>query len=43
MQVYVKLRLENVFDIMIHVEPRGDSASEAFGLSEDDMKGAEAV
>jgi divalent metal cation (Fe/Co/Zn/Cd) transporter len=35
----IKLRLENVFDIMIHVEPRGDNADETFGLSEDDMRG----
>ena len=35
----VKKRLENVFDIMIHIEPRGDCATESFGLSEDDMRG----
>jgi hypothetical protein len=31
------LRLENVFDIMVHVEPSGDTAAaenEAYGLSE---------
>jgi len=33
----IKLRLENVFDIMIHIEPRGDNAQEVFGLSEDEM------
>lgn len=31
----IKKRLENVFDIVIHVEPSGDDAVEAFGLSED--------
>jgi len=34
----IKKRLENVFDIMIHVEPRGDSADEAYGLSGDDIE-----
>ena len=38
----IKLRLENVFDIMIHVEPRGDNAVEAFGLSENEINGSEA-
>jgi len=33
----IKLRLENVFDIMIHVEPRGNDEVETFGLSEEDM------
>jgi divalent metal cation (Fe/Co/Zn/Cd) transporter len=35
----IKLRLENVFDIMIHIEPRGDDAVEPYGLSEDEMRG----
>jgi len=37
----IKLRVENVFDIMIHIEPIGDDSVEVFGLSEgdiDDMK-----
>lgn len=34
----IKQRLENVFDIMIHVEPLGGSDDEAFGLSEHEMK-----
>ena len=33
----IKKRLENIYDIMIHVEPSGDSAVEAFGLSEDEI------
>jgi cation diffusion facilitator family transporter len=33
----IKLRLDNVFDIMIHIEPYGDNAVEAYGLSEDEM------
>jgi len=33
----IKQSLENVYDIMIHIEPSGDNAFEAFGLSEDDM------
>ena len=33
----IKLRLENIFDIMIHIEPHGDNAAEAYGLSEDEM------
>jgi len=35
----IKQSLENVYDIMIHIEPRGDNAIEAFGLSEDDIGG----
>lgn len=35
----IKLRLEDVFDVMIHIEPRGDSSDETFGLSEDEMRG----
>jgi cation diffusion facilitator family transporter len=31
----IKQRIENVFDIMIHVEPRGNKAAEMYGLSED--------
>lgn len=30
----IKKRLENVMDIMIHVEPHGDDSIEGFGLSE---------
>ncbi|MDR2526204.1 MAG: cation diffusion facilitator family transporter [Oscillospiraceae bacterium] len=30
----IKRRLEDVFDIMVHVEPQGDAHSEPFGLSE---------
>ena len=34
----LRLRLENVYDIMIHIEPRGDDgANETYGLSEDAM------
>jgi len=33
----LKARLENVYDIMIHVEPSDDDSTEAFGLSEDDI------
>lgn len=33
----IKLRLENVFDITIHVEPCGENADEGFGLSENEM------
>ncbi|MCL2539397.1 MAG: cation diffusion facilitator family transporter [Oscillospiraceae bacterium] len=33
----IKLRLDNVFDIMIHIEPHGDDALETYGLSEDEM------
>ena len=33
----IKKRLENVYDIMIHVEPSGDATDEAFGLSEDEI------
>ena len=31
----IKKRLENVFDIVIHVEPLGDKTAEAYGLSEE--------
>ncbi|MDR1390595.1 MAG: cation diffusion facilitator family transporter [Treponema sp.] len=30
----VKNRIEGVFDIMVHVEPRGNTQSESYGLSE---------
>ena len=33
----IKLRLENVFDIMIHIEPRGNTEDEMYGLSENDI------
>jgi len=33
----IKLRLENVFDIVVHIEPCGNISEEAFGLSEEDM------
>jgi len=35
----IKSRLENVFDIMVHVEPRDDKTEESFGLSEDNLEG----
>ncbi|MDR1693443.1 MAG: cation diffusion facilitator family transporter [Oscillospiraceae bacterium] len=34
----IKLRLANVFDIMIHVEPQGDDTDERFGLDEEMMR-----
>jgi len=34
----IKRRLENVLDIMIHVEPLGDDSIEGFGLSENEIK-----
>jgi cation diffusion facilitator family transporter len=33
----IKGRLENVFDIMVHVEPRDDKTEESFGLSEENL------
>ena len=33
----IKQRLENVFDIVIHVEPCGDHSAEAYGLSEEEI------
>jgi len=35
----IKLRLENVFDIVIHIEPSSDNTIEIFGLSEEEMRG----
>ena len=35
----IKGRMENVFDIMVHVEPRGDKSEETYGLSENEMRG----
>ena len=35
----IKRNLENVYDIMIHIEPCGDNAVEVFGLSESEMGG----
>ena len=37
----IKLRLENVFDIMIHIEPSGNIEIETYGLSEDEMSDME--
>ena len=37
----IKMRLENVFDIMIHIEPQGDHEDEIYGLSENEMNGVE--
>lgn len=38
-EMEIKRRLENVFDIMIHVEPQGDTSVEMFGLSKNEMLG----
>lgn len=38
-ETQIKQRLEDVFDIMIHIEPRGDCTDEAYGLSESQMRG----
>lgn len=38
----IKRELENVYDIMIHIEPRGDTTAEAYGLSEEEMRGEDA-
>ncbi len=34
----IKKRLDNVFDIMIHIEPQGDDSDESFGLTESMMR-----
>ena len=36
-ELEIKERLENVYDIMIHLEPYGDDTDEAFGLSESEI------
>lgn len=33
----IKKRLNDVFDIVIHIEPNGDDGDEAYGLSENEM------
>jgi len=33
----IRKRLENVYDVMIHIEPRGDDIDEGYGLSEDEI------
>jgi cation diffusion facilitator family transporter len=39
-ELEIKQRLPHVFDIMIHVEPRGsDDSGETYGLSEEEMRG----
>ncbi|MDR2686388.1 MAG: cation diffusion facilitator family transporter [Oscillospiraceae bacterium] len=35
----IKLRLENVYDIMVHVEPRGEGTQEGYGISEEEVGG----
>jgi cation diffusion facilitator family transporter len=37
----IKNRIENVLDIMIHVEPYGDKGEEGYGLSEEEMRNGE--
>ena len=39
MEHEIRRRLDNVYDIMIHIEPRGDHAAEPYGLSEEEMIG----
>ena len=34
----IKARMENVYDIMIHVEPSGNMENEGYGLSEKSME-----
>ena len=34
----IKERMENVYDIMIHVEPQGNKEDEGYGLSEETLK-----
>ncbi|MDR0249693.1 MAG: cation diffusion facilitator family transporter [Oscillospiraceae bacterium] len=34
----IKKRLEHVYDIMVHIEPRGDKSAETYGLDEGDME-----
>ena len=34
----IKARIENVYDIMVHVEPEGNLEQESFGLSEEKLK-----
>ena len=36
----IKKRIDNVYDIMIHVEPEGNLENEGFGLSEDTGRGS---
>jgi len=34
----IKERVENVYDIMIHVEPEGNTENEGYGLSEESLR-----
>ena len=34
----IKNRVENVFDIMVHIEPAGNLENESYGLSEEKLK-----
>jgi divalent metal cation (Fe/Co/Zn/Cd) transporter len=34
----IKKRIENVYDIMIHVEPTGNMEDEGYGLSEETLE-----
>jgi divalent metal cation (Fe/Co/Zn/Cd) transporter len=34
----IKARIENVYDIMVHIEPAGNLEYEGFGLSEETLK-----
>jgi divalent metal cation (Fe/Co/Zn/Cd) transporter len=33
----IKVRVEGVYDIMVHVEPAGNSETESYGLQEDQI------
>jgi len=33
----IRERLENVYDVMVHVEPKGDRTPEEYGISENDL------
>ena len=37
----IKARIENVYDIMVHIEPAGNIENECYGLSEENFKNSE--
>lgn len=37
-ELAIKSRLENVYDVMIHVEPQGSAGDECFGLSAEELQ-----
>jgi len=36
-ELNIKTRIENVYDVLVHIEPKGNEEKEKFGLSRDNI------